>query len=137
MTPETEEFKKIDHVNNMEVPADVNADKDHSQDADRQDLLRQKLGNELKQAPWNEGTSEQPLTKLERLSKTVKPAYEDFWNTSERDIFMRLNEAAKKLEARQPEAKKDGALQNSQVEDHVSPTAGYVCPVTRLWDTTC
>ena len=51
MTPETEESKKIDHVNNMEVPADVNADKDHFQDVDRQDSLRQKLGNELKTGP--------------------------------------------------------------------------------------
>ena len=54
MTPETEEPKKIDNVNNMEVPADVNADKDHFKDVDRQDTLRQKLGNELRQAPWNE-----------------------------------------------------------------------------------
>ena len=69
-----------------------------------------------------EDTSGQPLTKLERLSKTVKPAHEDFWNTSERDIFIRLNEAAKKLEASQPELKKDAALQNSQVEDQVSPS---------------
>ena len=35
MTPETEEPKKIDHVNNMEVPADVNADKYHFKDVDR------------------------------------------------------------------------------------------------------
>ena len=122
MTPETEESKKIDHVNNMEVPADDNADNDHFQDVDRQDSLRQKLGNELKQAPWNEGTSEQPFIKLKRLTQTVNPAHEGFWDNQERDIFIRLNEAAKKMEASQPEAKKDAALQNSQVEDQVSPT---------------
>ena len=43
-TPETEEPRKIDYVNNMEVPADLNADKNHFQDVDRQDTLRQKLG---------------------------------------------------------------------------------------------
>ena len=88
--------------------------------------LSQKLGNELREAPWNEGTSGQPLTKLERLTKTVKPAHEEFWNSQERDIFIRLNEAAKKLEASQPEAKKDAALQNSQVKDIVSPIDGCV-----------
>ena len=122
MTPDAEEFQKTDHVNNMEVTADASADKDHFQDIDRQDTLRQKLGKELREAPWNEDTSGQPLTKLERLSKIVKPAHEDFWNTQERDVFIRLNEVAKKLEDSQPEAKKDAALQNSQVEDQVSPS---------------
>ena len=121
MTPETEESKKIDPVNNVEVPADDNTDKDHFQDVDRQDTLRQKLGNELRQAPWSEGTSEQPLTELKRLIKTVKPGHQEFCDNQERDIFIRLNEATKKLEASQPEAKKDAALQNSQVEDEVSP----------------
>ena len=122
MTPDAEEFKKTGHVNNMEVPADANADKDHFQDINRQNTLRQQLGKELSEAPWNEDASGQPLTQLERLSKTVKPAHEDFWNTQERDIFIRLDEAAKKLEDSQPEAKKDAALQNSQVEDQVSPS---------------
>ena len=61
MTPGTEETQKIDHVNHMQVPADVNADKDHFKDGDRQDTLRQKLGKELGQAPWKENTSGQPL----------------------------------------------------------------------------
>ena len=101
----------------MEVPADVNADKDHFQNT-----IRQKLGKELSETPWREDTNGQPLTKLERLSKTVKPAHEESWNTQERDIFMRLNEAAKMLEASQLDAKKDAALENSQVEDKVSPS---------------
>ena len=67
-------------------------------------LLRQKYGNELREALWNEDTTGQPLTKLERLTKTVKPAHEEFWNSQKRDLFIRLNEAAKKLEASQPEA---------------------------------
>ena len=41
MTPDPEKLKKSDNVNNMEVPADVNADKDHFQDIDRQNTLRQ------------------------------------------------------------------------------------------------
>ena len=97
MTPETEESKKMDHVNKMEVPADSSADKNHFQDVDRQDSLRQKLGNELRQAPWNEGTSGQPLTKLKRLTKTVKPVQEEFLDDQERNIFIRLNEAAKEV----------------------------------------
>ena len=101
MTPETEEPQKIDHVNNMEVPADVNADKDHFKDVDRQDTLRQKLDNELRQAPWNENTSEQPLQELKRLMKTVKPAHQEFWDNldKDRDTFLRLDAVAKKLEA--------------------------------------
>ena len=66
---------------------------------------------------WNEDASGQALTQLETISKTVKPAHEDFWNTKERDIFIRLNEPAKKLEDSQPEVKKDAALQNSQAKD--------------------
>ena len=110
MTPDPEQLKKSDHVNNIEVPADANADKDHFQDIDRQNTLRQQLSKELSEAAWNKDTSGQSLTQLERISKTVKPANEDFWNTKERDIFIRLNEAAKKLEDSQPEVKKDAAL---------------------------
>ena len=51
MTPDAEEFKKTDHVNNMDVPADANADKDHFQNIDRQNTLMQKLGKELSEAP--------------------------------------------------------------------------------------
>ena len=47
MTPDPEQLKKSDHVNNMEVPADANADKDHFQDIDRQKTLRQQLSKEL------------------------------------------------------------------------------------------
>ena len=114
MTPDQEKLKTPDHVNNLEVPADANSDRDFFQDNDRQKTLRQQLNKELSEAPWNEDPSGQALTQLERISKTVKPAHEDFWNTSDRDIFMRLNEAAKKLEDSQPELKKDAALQNSQ-----------------------
>ena len=91
----------------MEVTTHVSADKD-----DFQNTIRQKLGKELSEALWREDTSGQPLTKLERLTKTVKPAYEESWNTQERDI--------------QPEAKKDAVLQNSQVEDQESPSDEYV-----------
>ena len=122
MTPDPEKLKKPDNVNNMEVPADANADKDHFQEIARQNTLRQQLSKELSEAPWNEDTSRQPLTQLEKISKTVKPAHEDFWNTKERDIFIRLNEAAKKLEDSQPDMKKDAALQNSQAKDPMSPS---------------
>ena len=90
--------RENDHDNNREVQTHVHADKD-----DIQNTIRQKLGKELSEALWREDTNGQPLTKLERLTKTVKPAHEESWNTQERDI--------------QPEAKNDAALQNSQVED--------------------
>ena len=121
--PETQEPKKIDHVNTMEVPADVNADKDHFKDVDRQDTLRQKLSNELRQAPWKEDTSGPPLQELKRLMKTVKPAHQEFWDhlDKDRETFLRLDAASKKLEASQTEAKKDTAPLTKQVEDQVSP----------------
>ena len=122
MTPDPEKLEKSDHVNNLEVPADANADKDLFQDIDRQNTLRQQLSKELNEAFWNEDTSGQALTQLEKISKTVKPVHEDFWNNRDRDIFIRLNEAAKKLEECQPEVKKDAALQNSQAKDQVSPS---------------
>ena len=122
MTPDPETLKKSDHVNNLEVPADANADRDFFQDIDRQNTVRQQISKELSEAPWNEDPSGQALTQLERISKTVKPAHEDFWNTTDRDIFIRLNEAAKKLENSQPEMKKDAALQNSQAKDQESPS---------------
>ena len=123
MTPDPEELKKSDHVNNMEISAVIPMlNKDHFQDIARQNTLKQQLSKELSEAPWNEDTSGQPLTPLERISKTVKPADEEFWNTQERDIFIRLNEAAKKLADNQPEVKKDAALQNSQAKDQVSPS---------------
>ena len=76
MTPEAEESQETDHVNNMEVPTHVNAHKD-----DFQNTIRQKLGKELSEALSREDTNGQPLTKLERLTKTVKPVYEESWNT--------------------------------------------------------
>ena len=81
--------------------------------------LRQQLNKKLNKAPWNEDTSGQALTQLERISKTVKPVHEDFWNNKDRDIFMRLNEAAKKLEDSQSEG---CCPPNSQVKDQVSPS---------------
>ena len=99
---------------NLEVPADANADRDLFQDIERQNTLRQQLSKELSKAPWNEDTSGQALTQLERISKTVKPAHEDFWKNKDRDIFIRLNEAAKKLEDSQSEVKKDAALPPKQ-----------------------
>ena len=122
MTPDTEKLKKPDHDNNLEVPADANADRDFFQDIDRQNTVRQQISKELSEVPWNEYPSGQALTQLERNSKTVKPAHEDFWNNNDRDIFLRLNEAAKILEDSQPEVKKDAALQNSQARDQVSPS---------------
>ena len=123
MTPETEEPKKIDHVDNMEVPTDVNADKDHFKDVDRQDTLRQKLGNELVQASLNENTSEPPLQELKRLMKTIKSAHQEFWDNLDKEweTFLRFDAVAKKLEASQTKVKEDTALQTKQVEDQVSP----------------
>ena len=123
MTPETEETKEIDNVNHMEVPADVNADKDHFKDADRQDTTRQRLGKELGQAPWNGNTNGQPLQELKRLMKTVKPVHQEFWNqvTKDRETFLRLDAVAKKLEASQAEAKEHRVLPTRQVEDQESP----------------
>ena len=127
MTPETEEPQKDETVHNIEVPADVNADKDHLQDDDRQNILRKKLSQELRQAPWNEDTSGQPLKELRKLMKTVKPAHQEFLNqvSKDRETFLTLEAVAKKLEASQTEAKRDQVLQTKEVKDQLSP--GDVC----------
>ena len=55
--------------------------------------------------------------------KTVKPAHQEFWDNLDKDrnTFLRLDAAAKKLEASQPEAKEDATPQTNLVEDQVSP----------------
>ena len=70
MTPEVDKLEKSDNVHNMEVPADVNADKDFFKDTDRQKTVRQQLSKELGEAPWNEDRSGQALEQLETISKT-------------------------------------------------------------------
>ena len=51
---------------------------DHFGDTDRQDILKQQLDKEINGAPWNQYASQQALEEMERVVKTVKPAYEAF-----------------------------------------------------------
>ena len=53
----------------MTVPADANADMDHFKDTDSLDTLRQQLGKELNETPWNSNAGQQALKKIEKLSK--------------------------------------------------------------------
>ena len=75
MSPVQEKLKEPDHATHMTVPADANADMDHFKDTDRQDTLRQQLDKELNEAPWNPDAGQQALEKMEKIVKTIKPAY--------------------------------------------------------------
>ena len=59
---------------------------------------------------------------MEKVVKTVKPAYEGFWCQNDSDILNRLNEAAKKLKDRLAEMKKGAINETSQKEDPVIPS---------------
>ena len=128
MSPVQEKLKEPDHTTHMTVPADANADLDHFKDTDRQDTLGKQLDKELNEAPWNPEAGQQALEKMEKIAKTIKPAYEGFWYHNDSDILHRLNEAAKKLKDRQAEMKKDAINEVSQKEDQVSPSDKcYTC----------
>ena len=99
--PKPEMMNGHDNANNMEVPADVNADKDFFQDTDRQHTIRPKLSKELDEAPSSEDIRRPPLTDEEKISKSVNTVPEDRWS-KDRELFLRLSEAAKKLEESQP-----------------------------------
>ena len=69
---------------------------------------------------------------MEKVVKTVKPAYEDFWHQNDSDILNRLNETAKKLKDRHAEMKKDTINGTNQQEDPVTSSDKCLtcnCPV--------
>ena len=106
MSPVQGKPKEPDHATHMKAPADARADMDHFGDIDRQDVFKQQLDKEINGAPWNQDASQQALEEMEKVVKTVKPAYEGFWHQNDSDILNRLNEAAKKLKDRCAEMKK-------------------------------
>ena len=61
MSPVQDKPRETDHATHMTVPADANADMDHFNDTDRQDILRQQLDKELDRALWNQDASQQAL----------------------------------------------------------------------------
>ena len=76
--------------------------------------------------------SQQALEEMEKVVKTVKPAYEGFWHQNDSDILNRLNEAAKKLKDRHAEMKQDIIEGAHQQEDQVTPSDKCVtcnCPI--------
>ena len=80
MSPVQGKPKEPDYATHMQAPADAQADMDHFGDTDRQDMLRQKLDKEINGTPWNQDASQQALEEMEKVVKTVKPAYEGFWH---------------------------------------------------------
>ena len=92
--------KEPDHGTHMMAPVGACTDVDHFEDTDRQDTLRQQLDKEINGAPWHKDGSQQALEEMEKVVKTVKPAYEGFWCQNDSNILNRLNEAAKKLKDR-------------------------------------
>ena len=135
MSPVQEKLKKPDQATHMTVPGDANADLDHFKDTDRQDTLRQQLDKELNEAPWNPDAGQQALEKMEKIVKTIKPAYEGFWYCNYSDILNQLNETAKKLKDRQAEMKKDAMTEVRKKTK--CPLLTNATPATAQLDTTC
>ena len=100
MSPMQDKIQHTDGETQMTVPADANADMDHFNDENRKDTLKRQFSTELDAAVWNKDESQPELQGMEKVAKSVKPAYEDFWQESDRDTLARLNEAAKKLKDR-------------------------------------
>ena len=132
MSPVQDKPKEPDHDTHMTVPTNANADMDHFKDTDRQDILRKQLDKEINEAPWNQDANQQALEQMEKVVKTVKPAYEGFWHQNDSDILNRLNEAAKKLKDRCAEMKMDAINETSQREDQVSPLANASPAIAQL-----
>ena len=78
MSPVQGKPKQPDHATHMKIPADAQADMDHYGDTDRQDILKLQFDKELNEAPWNQNASQHALEQMEKVVKTVKPAYEGF-----------------------------------------------------------
>ena len=90
------------------APADTNQDIDNFKDKDRQKELTSKLSEELSKAPWQHDPTVQAISEAERISKTVKPIYDGFWQKSDEDILSRLDAAIRELKDRRTAKRQDG-----------------------------
>ena len=80
MSPAPDHLDDSGYETQTTVPANVKANLDHFEDKDRQKNLAQTLEKELSQAPWQKVAANGPLDDLEKVTKTVKPVYDEFWH---------------------------------------------------------
>ena len=100
-----------------EVPANQDADKDFFHDSERQLVVWQKFGSEIKQAPWNpQADSDNPLAKLGDMIHKATPVYEGFWKDNNSDILSRLDAASDKLKDNRGSAQKEAPDESSPNE---------------------
>ena len=135
ISPDQRKPKESDHGIHLMASADAHADMNHFEDTDRQDILKQQFDTETNGAPWHQDASQQALEEMEKVVKTVKPAYEGLWHQNDSDVLNRLDEAAKKLKDRCAEMKQDIIRGAHQQEDQVTPSDKS--PAITLLDNTC
>ena len=100
-----------------EVPADQDADKEFFHDSERQLVVQQKYGSEIKQAPWNsQADSDNPLMKLGDMIHKATPVYEGFWKENNLDILSRLHAASEELKDKRSSAQKEAPDESSPNE---------------------
>ena len=100
-----------------EVPADQDADKDFFHDSERQLVVGQKYGSEIKQAPWNpQADSDNPLTKLGDMINKATPVYDGFWKDNDSDILSRLDAASEELKDKRSSVQKEAPDESSPNE---------------------
>ena len=82
-----------------EVPANQDADKDFFHDSERQLVVQQKFGSEMKPSPLGtlRLTLTTPLTKLGDMINKATPVYEGFWKDKDSDILSRLDAGLRKI----------------------------------------
>ena len=125
MSPVPDHLNYSGYETQTTVPADVNADQDSFQDKDRQKTLAQALEKDLNNASWQKGPAKGPLEDLEKITQTIKPAYDGFWHDRDQDIISRLDLAARRLKE-----KRAAQLQDNKEDDtarHDTPNLGKSC----------
>ena len=116
MSPVTDHSNDSGYETCGSALADDNANQDSFQDKDRQMTLAQALEKELHKAPWQNQLATGPIDDLKKMTKTVKPIYEEFWYNSDQNILARLDQAAKKLKER-----RNAQLQDNQEDGKAVP----------------
>ena len=122
VTPAEEMSPVPDHLNDSgyetqeTAPADDNADQDNFQDKEKQENLAQALEEGLSKAPWQKESAKGPLEDLEKITKVVKPIYDEFWHDRDQDIISRLDQAARRLKE-----KRAAQFQDSKEDDTAIP----------------
>ena len=101
MSPAPDHLNDSGYETQGTAPADVNANQDSFQDKDKQETLAQALEKDLNNALGQKESAKGPLEDLEKIARTVKPSYDEFWHGRDQDIINRLHQAARRLKKRE------------------------------------